>query len=144
MIRPLKPEDRDTYLAMARDFYDSPAVDHPVPTAFLERTFEELMAGTPYAEAFVFEEAEGLAGYALLAKTWSQEAGGLTVWLEELYVVPEWQNRGLGRQFFAWLKAQPMPARYRLETEPENERAKALYLREGFRPLHYESFILGD
>ena len=37
-----------------------------------------------------------------------------------------------------------MPARYRLETEPENERAKALYLREGFRPLHYESFILGE
>lgn len=144
MIRPPERRDREHYLSMARDFYASDAVDHPVPDAYLERTFALLLEGSPYAEGFLFEEAGEVVGYALLAKTWSQEAGGLTVWLEELYVVPACRGSGWGRRFFAFLKERMQPARFRLETEPNNERAKALYRRQGFRPLHYESFILGE
>ena len=66
MIRPLEQRDRDAYLAMAHDFYHSSAVDHPVPDAYLERTFDALMAGTPYAACYVFEEDGALLGYALL------------------------------------------------------------------------------
>jgi len=144
MIRRLEQKDRDVYLSMAHDFYAGDAVDHPVPDAFLEATFEELMQGTPYAECWIFEEDGTVQGYALLAKTWSQEAGGLTVWIEELYVQPAFQGRGIGQEFFRFLKENVQPARFRLETEPHNDRAKALYMRQGFRPLHYESFILGE
>ena len=37
-----------------------------------------------------------MAGYALLAKTFSQEAGGLVVWLDEMYVRPAYRSKGLG------------------------------------------------
>jgi len=144
MIRPLERRDRESYLAMAREFYDSPAVDHSVPDVHLERTFDALMNGTPYADCYLFEEEDRIVGYALLARTWSQEAGGETLWIEELYLRPESRGKGLGQQFFAWLKEREHPARFRLETEPENERAKALYRRQGFRFLNYESFILGE
>lgn len=80
----------------------------------------------------------------LLAKTWSQEAGGLTVWIEEIYVTPPHQGKGQGRAFFQFLREHVPAARFRLETEAGNVRAKALYKREGFRPLPYESFILGE
>lgn len=144
MIRRLEPRDKEVYLAMAHEFYAGPAVDHLVPDAFLERTFDELMRSDVYAEGYLFEEDGQPQGYALLAKTWSQEAGGLTVWIEEIYVTPPHQGKGQGRAFFQFLREHVPAARFRLETEAGNVRAKALYKREGFRPLPYESFILGE
>lgn len=142
MIRPIKPDDRAVYLEMAQDFYHSDAVDHPIPDEFLERTFDQLIAGTPYAECYIFEDADSVQGYALLANTWSQEAGGLTIWVDELYIREPWRGQGLGQTFFAFLKAAKHPARFRLETEPHNEKAKSLYRRQGFEPLNYEPFVL--
>ena len=144
MIRRLQPKDRAHYLAMAHAFYAGPAVDHPIPDAYLARTFEEMMRSDPYAEGYLFEEAGTVQGYALLAKTWSQEAGGMVLWIEEIYVLPQFQGHGIGQAFFDYLRREKRPARFRLETEPDNQRAKALYRRQGFAPLHYDSFILGD
>ena len=48
--------------------------------------------------------------------------------------------RSLGHEFFTWLRglsAAEHIRRIRLETEPENERAAALYARMGFSPLGY-------
>lgn len=144
MIRRVEEKDRAVYLAMAHDFYHSSAVDHPVPDAFLEQTFSEMMADDRYVEGYFFEEDGVVKGYALLAKTWSQEAGGLTIWIEELYLLPQYRGQGQGQAFFDFLKAEKPAARYRLEAEPDNDRAKSLYKRQGFRFLNYESFILGD
>ena len=144
MIRRLEQRDREIYLAMAAEFYQSDAVDHPIPAAFAERTFAALMEGSPYAEGYLFEEKGTAQGYALLAKTWSQEAGGEVIWVEELYVRPEFRGQGQGQRFFDVLMREKKPARFRLETEPDNRRAKALYARQGFRMLNYDTFILGD
>ena len=60
--------------------------------------------------------------------------------MEELYVRPAFRGHGLGHEFFAWLRglaAAEHIRRIRLETEPENERAAALYARMGFSPLGY-------
>ena len=75
-----------------------------------------------------------------LSLKYSHEAGGLELWVEELYVRPAFRGRGLGHEFFAWLRglsAAEHIRRIRLETEPENERAAALYARMGFSPLGY-------
>ena len=66
MIRRLEPRDKEVYLAMAHEFYAGPAVDHPVPDVFLERTFDELMRSDVYAEGYLFEEDGQPQGYALL------------------------------------------------------------------------------
>ena len=61
------------------------------------------------------------------------------LWLEELYIRPEFQGQGLGSHYFAWLQEAygDKVARMRLEVEPENERARALYARMGFSDLPY-------
>ena len=72
-------------------------------------------------------------GYALTAKSFSQECGGQCVWVEELYVLPAYQGKGMGSRVFELLNAYyPDCCRFRLEVEPENEGAARLYRRLGY------------
>ena len=141
MIRKITPADREIYIEMARAFYHSEAVLHPVPDAHYARAFDEMMRSEDYLLGLIFEQDAKPAGYALLCKTWSQEAGGSAVWIDEIYVLPEFQGRGLGRAFFAELEAIAPAARYRLEIEPDNTRAEALYRRMGFEVLPYRQMV---
>ena len=142
MIRPITPADRENYLRMAHDFYHSEAVLHPVPDAYFVRAFDEMMRSDAYLSGLVFEIDGKTAGYALLAKTYSQEAGGPAVWIDELYVEPAFRSQGIGKAFFAELQRIAPAARYRLEIEPDNLRAERLYKSMGFDVLGYKQLVM--
>ena len=77
-----------------------------------------------------------------MAITFSQEAGGKTVWLEELYIKPEFRNFGLGSEFFTFLaETEKDCKRFRLEVEDYNKKAIELYKRKGFSFLPYSQMI---
>ena len=78
----MRSEDKKTYMEMAREFYHSDAVLHPVPDTYFERTADEALRSDVYAEIFLFECENEAAGYGLFAKTYSQDAGGMVWWLE--------------------------------------------------------------
>ena len=141
MIRKITENDRADYLEMAHDFYHSPAVLHAVPDANLARYFDAMMQGSPYLDCLIFEYEGRTAGYALLAKTYSQEAGGECIWIDEIYVKPEFRKKGLGKAFFHALPRMFPAARYRLEIEPDNARAELLYRSMGFEPLLYRQLV---
>ena len=143
MIRPITSDDFNEYLTMATEFYSSDAVLHPIPKNNIEKTFKELTTSNIYTEGYLFEYKKEAAGYALLAKTYSQEAGGLVIWIEELYVRPEYQNKGLGSTFFDFLhnKVKDSAARLRLEVEDDNKKAISLYKRLGYHPLKYSQMV---
>ena len=143
MIRKIRAGDRAVYRRMAHDFYHSDAAEHPIPDAYLDATFDELMRSDTYAAAYILEDDGRAAGYALLARGFSQEAGGPVIWLEELYVEPDCRGCGLGHEFFDFLKsggAGPY-RRLRLEVEENNRRAVSLYRRMGFTELPYRQMI---
>lgn len=142
-LRKLCPSDKAEFLEMSRDFYSSDAVLAPVPDSFHEQAFNDIMAGTPYAECLFFTHGTQVAGFALLAKTYSREAGGECVWVDELYLKPEFRGMGAAKTFFGKLSALYPAARYRLEVEPDNERAKKLYRACGFTSLPYEQMKKG-
>ena len=142
IFRKIKPEDVDAYVAMATDFYSSPAVLHSIPLKYIEHTAEAVLDGTPFADIYIFEKNGDAVGYGLLAFTHSQEAGGIVCWLEEIYVVPRERASGIGGAFIEFIKVNVPAARYRLEVEPDNGRVKSLYRRHGFEELGYESFVL--
>jgi len=141
MIRSIRPEDREVYLKMAHDFYHSDAVLHPVPDKYIAASFEEMMRSDAYLTCLIFERDGQTAGYALLCKTWSQEAGGKAVWIDELYVIPEFRGKGIGHEFFAELQRIEPVTRYRLEIEPDNLRARKLYESMGFEGLGYLQLV---
>ena len=141
-IRKITQTDKHIYTEMAKDFYSSPAVLENIPEENILLSFESFIEGNPYGDAFIFESDGQTVGYGVLAYTWSQEAGGKAVWSEEIYIKEEFRGRGYGSQFIKHVLESIPAKRYRLETEPENEKAAALYRRLGFEHFEYVNYRL--
>lgn len=141
MIRTITIDDKKTFIDLAKQFYSTDAVLSPIPDENFEATFQELMRSDLYTEGFLIEIDSKTAGYALIAKTFSQEAGGYVIWIEELFILPEFRGKGLGKDFFEFLFKNRPAKRYRLEVEPENEKAIGLYLKKGFKDLPYGQMV---
>ena len=144
-----KDKDKEEVLEMMKVFYASPAVLHKASEEILEKDIDDCIGKCPFIEGYVFEcnsdnmkrhnEEDKLAGYAMLAKSYSTEYGGMCVWIEDIYIKNEYRGMGIGSKFFE--KLQDMygddSVRFRLEVEPENERAVAVYEKCGYKKLPY-------
>lgn len=143
VIRKLEQADFDTVLSMMLVFYASDALLVHPSEEVLRKTLTDALADTPYLEAFGFEENGILAGYGMVAMSYSTEAGGLCAWIEDIYIAPEYRGKGFGTSFLAFVKNryENRVARIRLEAEPENERAMAVYRKAGFEVLGYTQLV---
>ena len=83
------------------------------------------------------------AGYGLVSLTYSNEAGGLVVWLEELYIRDFARGFGLGTELIGYIENQyrDQAVRFRLEVEEENHAAVRLYRRKGYTSLPYAQMV---
>ncbi len=135
--------DKELYITMAEEFYNSDAVLHPIPRDHFEKTANEALRSDEYAEIYLLEYEGETAGYGLTARTFSQEAGGQVLWIEELYIRKEFRSKGLGREFFSSLedKNRGEIVRLRLEVEADNTRAISLYERLGYEVLDYVQMV---
>src|SRR5262245_17021296 len=86
---------------------DSPAVvelllaqlaEHHIdtPRAGVEAAVAGVHAGPSRGRLLVIRDGARLVGVAYISFIWALEHGGLSAWLEELYVVPECRGAGLG------------------------------------------------
>ena len=142
MVRKITRDDREIFLALTREFYASDAVLHDVPDAYHTDAFAEMMRSQAYISGYLIECDGAVAGYGLTARSYSHEAGGPVVWLEELYIRAEFRSRGLDSEFFRQVTEENRDARrFRLEVEPENVRAIALYRRLGYENLPYVQML---
>lgn len=141
MIRKASLTDKSTYVSMAEAFYSSAAVAHSIPKSFIEETFDILVNESSYGDIFVCEENGTVVGYLLTAKTWSQEGGGIVCWIEEFFVPEIYRGKGYGTEMIKYVIKTENVARFRLEVEPENEKAVSLYKRLGFSFMDYSSMV---
>lgn len=142
-FRPLAGADFEEILAMMKTFYASDALlVHPEEVT-LRRTLTDVIGDDPFTEGFAFGYAGVLAGYGMIAKSYSTEAGGHCIWIEDIYVLPEFRGKGLGTAFIKFIKDRfPRAVRIRLEAEPENEKAMSVYRAAGFSELGYTQLII--
>jgi len=139
MIRKVEEKDRDIYIEMSKAFYRSDAVLHMIPEIHFLTTFDLIVTGSPYAEGYVFEYQDEVVGYTLLSFTYSNEAGGLVLLIEEVYILPDYQGHGFGQEFLAFLEStyRSKVALIRLEVEKSNKSALQLYRKMGFTKTEY-------
>lgn len=135
--------DKTIFLEMTKQFFASPAVLHGVPEQYMENNFDAMVDGSPFAEGYIFEDESKSAGYCFLTRNYSTEVGGMCLWMEELFVLPEYRSRGVGREFFKFLEQEKRGeiCRIRMEVEPCNTRAMALYEKLGFSKLDYVQMV---
>jgi GNAT superfamily N-acetyltransferase len=138
-IRDFKRKDQDEYMRMSNEFFSSEAVLHSIPQDNFARTFEQCLLKNPLLRGLMLEKDGIPAGYALLSFTWSNEAGGLCVLLEEVYIPPRFRGEGLGSALIRYVEEEygGTSRRFRLEVAQSNERAIRLYERMGYKRLDY-------
>lgn len=138
-IRKIEQKDSQEVLKMMRVFYDSDAVFHKASNEILKQNISDCIGDCPYIDGYVFEQGQNLMGYAMTAYSYSTEYGGKCLWIEDLYIKPEYRNQSIGSCFFDWLhnRLKDQIVRFRLEVEPENTAAVALYQKKGYHTLAY-------
>ena len=143
-IREMRAEDASAVLPMVRDFYHSPAVEHEVDTAVLERTFRDAVdRAEPFLRGLLLLEGEKSVGYCYVTGYYAAEVGGRCLMIEELYFTPACRGKGYAPQVFQWIMDQYRDyKRLRLEVTEANRRAVQLYERLGFRFLQYGQMVL--
>lgn len=144
MFRPVTPQDRPILAVMFAEFYASSAVLHPIPAEYHEAALDDLFREGSTQRCLIAEQDGRAVGYGLLSLKYSHEAGGPELWAEELYLREGHRGCGLGSEFFRLLPALARREgcrRIRLEVEPGNVRARALYLRCGYTALGYDQMV---
>jgi GNAT superfamily N-acetyltransferase len=142
-IRKAVEDDRAQVIGMSGALYRSGAALHPIGDAQISRTFDEVMGGSPFVSLYIAELDGRTAGYVLLAHTYSNEAGGPVVWIEEIYVKPELRGGGLGMRLLRFVEQEyaGRAARIRLEVDRANAGAKRLYAGSGYSELPYDQMV---
>ena len=114
---------------------------HGVTEPQIRATLAALRHEPIRGRAVVLDDSGTIAGYAFLVSFWSNELGGEVCTIDELYVKPEWRERGHSSALIGSLRHGTSmwpgpPVALELEVSPANPRARALYDRLGFRPRH--------
>jgi GNAT superfamily N-acetyltransferase len=96
MIRTATPDDTPAVCRLIRGLAEYERLADRV--AFDERQIREHLFGPrPYVEVLVAEEAGAVVGFALFFHNYSTFLGKPGIYLEDLFVLPEFRSRGHGK-----------------------------------------------
>lgn len=143
-FRYFTPDDKNEFYRMVKKFYAPPAVLHFPPDEVMLSCFDAAIENPSMVKGFMFEQSGKAAGYAIVSMKFETEVGGIAAWIEELFVDDDFRGRGIGTEFFDFLKAEfkGQIKRIRLEVGDENDDAKRLYERLGFEFLDYRQMVI--
>lgn len=134
-FRPARISDRPAVSTLMGLLNLEDAGEEPHGGSNAERTFRWHDNAPNLGGLFVAVDGEQVVGYALMATYLSNEYGGLTVYLDEFYILPEYRNLGNGSRFLAYLEEEHHVRGFRrmiLEVLDGNQGAERFYERQGF------------
>ena len=137
IIRGMEKKDRSYVIEMMRVFYASPALLSNGSEEIFEADVDNCIGECSYLEGYIFENAEDIQGYAMVAKSFSTEFGKPCIWIEDIYIKDEYRGLGIGSSFLNYIERKYPNSVFRLEVETENERAVKVYNKCGYEILSY-------
>ncbi|MDQ3022410.1 MAG: GNAT family N-acetyltransferase [Bacteroidota bacterium] len=99
----------------------------------IRKTFKRAIQDPEHLKIEVFKIKNKIIGYAIVFTFWSNEYGGLIFNIDELYIIPEFRNKGIATIYIRKLKKKTAgKAGLSLEVMPGNKKALKLYNRLEF------------
>ncbi|MDE6868960.1 MAG: GNAT family N-acetyltransferase [Clostridia bacterium] len=135
-IAKMQDSDKNEYFEMSRDFYSLGVTNSQITDKGRECFWKEILSGE-VVKAYILRCGGKTAGYAVCALSASQEAGGRVLWLDELYVKPQFRGKGAAKQFFKFIELSDDYKIVRLEVELNNDKATKLYKSLGYKEVKY-------
>jgi len=134
LFRPMRPGDENAIAAMMKSLYKAlHAPDNYMTDKKINATFEQVRKQSGYLQIDVFEIGGEITGYATLFKYWYNEFGGMVLNVDELFVKPEFRDRGIATLYLTELSKNTKEfVAMSLEVLPANKGAFSLYKRAGF------------
>jgi ribosomal protein S18 acetylase RimI-like enzyme len=128
-------------LSMMRQFN---AIDN-YPFDECERTenLKLLLDNPDYGKLWIIKKSDSVAGYTFLGFGFSFEFKGRDAFVDELFILPEFQGQGIGKEAidFIIIEAKKEGVKVlHLEAEHHNERGLRLYRTKGF--VDHKRFLL--
>lgn len=118
---------------MVFHFYEEYDVNYIITTENINKTIQHLISHPDHGSFRCMYLNEVLVGYTILINYWSNEYGGIIVFIDELYIKPSFRNQGFGSLFLKTLESKfPNINTFALEVSPANKHAIHLYLKNGF------------
>jgi len=134
-VRPATPSDVPKLVELMHDFYAESSF--PLDGEWAARAFADLMADPSRGAAWIIEQDGSPIGHVVLSVRFAMEFGGLSAYIDDLFVQPEHRRKGAAR---AGLDALVAECRRRgcrsihVEVAPDNHAAIALYRQFGLAP----------
>lgn len=126
--------DADLLIDLMREFYALEHIRFEEPAA--RRALRQLFDNPSFGTAHVIGVGDAAAGYVVLTFGFSLEFRGRYAFVDELYLRESYRGTGVGKKSLEFVEAlcrsEGIEA-VRLEVERQNERARALYRRAGYR-----------
>lgn len=133
----ISEEHRQELLKMMTEFYSSDAVSTNGSVEIFEKDIEECISNSPFLEGFILWANEEIAGYSMLAHSFSTEFGKHCVLIEDIFIKKEYRHKGISTKFLKYLDEQNPTAYFKLEVEEYNKNAINAYIKNGFKKLPY-------
>jgi diamine N-acetyltransferase len=109
----------------------------------IEEGVKSLMRNETLAMAYFIRHGEERVGYVILTRYHSVEKGGLTMYIDELYVEEDKRKGGIGSKILDEIIEIAKGAGAKTlwaQTEPVNEEAQKFFKSRGFAPNPYLNF----
>ena len=133
IVRDATPSDLDEILALVRALADYER--EPDAVVFDREEFAEHCFGEdPVARVLLAEDDATVAGFALYYRTFSTWLGRDGIWLEDLFVRPEFRRRGCAQALLDELRRRTR-GRVEWAVLDWNESAQAFYRTIGAAPV---------
>jgi len=101
-IRPATAADGDTFLALVDALADYEKLDRPTPEA-RRRLLRDAFGERPRISVFLAERGGRAVAYAIVLETYSSFLALPTLYLEDLFVLPDERRGGIGRAMIRYL-----------------------------------------
>jgi ribosomal protein S18 acetylase RimI-like enzyme len=130
--------DLDQVVGLMRGLYDQDGT--PFDPSEARDALLGLLRDASLGRIWLIRSGNDTVGYAVLTLGYSLEFLGKDAFVDELYLLPEYRGKGLGKLAMAFLEEQCRALRVRalhLEVSRDNQAALGLYRRFGFEERGY-------